>query len=152
MAGIWILFVTHAFWAWVGLAALLLAIEVAMGSGYLLWPAAAAAVVAFATLTGIGAHLPAQLALFAALTIAATLLSRRFMRPENHAGPDINDPLTRLVGHHGHAAGDFHGGQGRVFVDGKEWSAEAEEALADGDRVEVVSVKGGAALRVRASS
>jgi membrane protein implicated in regulation of membrane protease activity len=151
MAAVWELFVTHAFWAWIGLGALLLAVEVALGSGYLLWPAAAAVVVALATLTGAGAALPVQLSLFAVLTIAATLASRRFFRPEARTGPDINDPLTRLVGHHGHAAGDFHGGQGRVFIDGKEWSAEADEALKDGDRVEVTSVKSGAALRVRAA-
>jgi len=41
-------------------------------------------------------------------------------------------------------AGDFQGGQGRVFVDGKEWAAQLEGSgsLSSGMKVVVVSVSG----------
>ena len=37
---------THPFWGWLALGAVLLVTELMTGSGWLLWPAAAAAVVA----------------------------------------------------------------------------------------------------------
>ena len=45
----------------------------------------------------------------------------------------------------------FADGEGRVFVDGKEWSAELEGggALPDGAKVEVAAILGGARLQVR---
>jgi hypothetical protein len=46
--------------------------------------------------------------------------------------------------------GAFASGQGRVFVEGKEWAAEAEgDSPAAGDRVEVTGIQDGASLRVR---
>ena len=65
-------------------------------------------------------------------------------------GGDINDTRTRLTGLDGVAAGDFQGGRGRVFVDGKEWAAqlEGDAALASGMKVIVIGVKG-ACLTVR---
>ena len=72
---------------------------------------------------------------------------------ENLRGHDPNDPLTRLIGHHGEAASSFEGGRGRVFVDGKEWAAElvGDGPLAPGGRIEVVALVGGARLKVRAA-
>ncbi len=144
-------YLNHGFWLWAAVGALLLAIEVAFGSGYLLWAAASAGMVSVFILTGLSPGLPVELAVFAALTIASSLIARRFFPPAPFDGPDINDAARRLAGHRGHAVGAFHRGSGRVFVDGKEWAAEEEGdgALADGDPIEVVSVKDGAALRVR---
>ena len=152
MAEVWRLFADHAFWAWMGLAALLLAVEVLLGSGYLLWPAAAAGVVALLVLTRLSPGLPAELALFALLTIASSLLARRFFRGHGAGGPDINDLQERLIGRRGLAVGAFSGGRGRVFVEGKEWSAHTEDDLAAGDDIEVARVLDGAALLVRRAS
>ncbi len=144
------LYLTHPFWVWIGFAAALLAVEVATGSGWLLWPAAAAAVVS--VLAGFAGVAPAiALLVFALLTILSTLLARRYLpRSVTHHSHDINDQVGRLVGHHGVAVGAFAGGAGRVFIDGKEWAAELDEGegLAAGSRVEVVGVAG-AHLRVR---
>jgi membrane protein implicated in regulation of membrane protease activity len=88
---------------------------------------------------------------FAVLTIASTLLARRYLpRAEAVAGGDINDNIGRLVGHHGSAVAAFAGSKGRVFIDGKEWAAELDdaEALEAGANVEVVGVHG-ARLKVR---
>jgi membrane protein implicated in regulation of membrane protease activity len=145
----------HPFWLWIAFAAALLATEVATGSGWLLWPAASAAVVA--VLAGfVELSLPVALLVFALLTIGSTLLARRYLpRAAAAHGHDINDQVQRLVGHHGVAVAPFRGGAGRVFVDGKEWAAElsdvegveaaepsGEEGIAAGSRVEVVSVAG----------
>jgi hypothetical protein len=145
------LYLAHAFWFWIGLAALFLVFEVMTGSGWLLWPAGSAAVVAFlATFAGLD---PGQAVLvFALLTISSILLARRYL-PKSlfHQRPDdINDSAGRIVGHEGRVVAAFERRCGRVFVDGKEWAAELDEGetLAAGARVEVTGVVG-AQLRVR---
>lgn len=148
------LYQAHAFWTWLGLGAALLAIEVAFGSGWLLWPAASAAVTAavthFARLDP-----PLSITLFSVLTIASTLAARRYL-PRSAAdapGGDINDNIARLVGAEGRAVADFIDGAGRVFIDGKEWAAALDEGVAsDGDRLVVTGISGGSRLQVRRSS
>ena len=146
------LYANHPFWSWLALAAILLALEVVTGSGYLLWPSASAAVTAM--LTGLGLKLPVAVALFAGLTIVTTLVARRYLpKPFRPRGPDINDPSHRIVGHEGRAASAFAGGRGRVFVDGKEWAAELEggDELAAGSGVKVTGLLTGARLKVKAA-
>jgi len=84
-----------------------------------------------------------QLVIFAILTIVTTLAGRHFF-PRAVLGGDINDTRARMAGLDGVAAGDFQGGQGRVFVDGKEWAAQLEGSgsLSSGMKVVVVSVSG----------
>lgn len=152
MNAIYDFYFVHPFWVWLAIGAVLLAAEVSTGSGYLLWPAASAAVVALITLA-FHLGLPFELVTFAGLTVAATILAKRFLpSPFRPTGPDINDPHHRLIGHHGRAAGAFQAGRGRVFVDGKEWAAEleGEGALDSGAPVSVTGVAGGALLRVKA--
>jgi membrane protein implicated in regulation of membrane protease activity len=137
----------HPFALWLAIGAVLLAVEVGTGSGWLLWPAASAAVMGLLGLT-VHLDLMMQLVIFAILTIITTLAGRHFFA---RAGTgDINDTRSRLAGLDGVAAGDFKGGQGRVFVDGKEWAATLEggASLASGMKVVVVAVKG-ACLTVR---
>ena len=144
--------VANPFWVWAALGAGLLACEVAFGSGWLLWPAASAGVVAVLSALRPLDWLPA-VGLFAVLTILTTVLARRFV-PQAAAGAeyDVNDNVARLVGHHGKTVGKFAGRAGRVFIDGKEWAAEldADVALEAGASVEVTGVRG-AHLRVRPS-
>src|SRR5689334_13230107 len=132
----------HPFALWLAIGAVLLAVEVGTASGWLLWPAASAAVMG---LLGLGWHFEfnMQLVVFAILTIVTTLAGRHFF-PRTIGGGDINDTRSRLAGLDGIAAGDFREGRGRVFVDGKEWAAELEGAasLASGMKVIVVGVKG----------
>lgn len=138
------------FWLWAGLAAGLLAAEIATGSGWLLWASASAAVTAVAVAL-LGPSHPTAILIFAALTIASTLLARRYLpRAAEAPGGDINDNVARLIGHRGSAVSTFQQRAGRVFVDGKEWAAELEdgEALDAGASVEVVGVDG-ARLKVR---
>jgi membrane protein implicated in regulation of membrane protease activity len=143
----WLLQSPFALWLAIGGA--LLALEVGTGSGWLLWPAGSAALVG---LIGLVFHfdLTTQLIVFSILTIITTLAGRHFF-PRVSIGADINDTRSRLAGLEGVAAGDFHGGSGRVFVDGKEWAAELDgaTALAAGAKVTVIHVSG-SRLTVRA--
>ncbi|HEY2658308.1 MAG TPA: NfeD family protein [Caulobacteraceae bacterium] len=143
---------SHPFWAWLTTGALLLVFELMSGSGYLLWPAASAGVVALLCMV-LPLGWPAQVLIFVGLTIATTYVGRRYLRPAaSMPGPDVNDKVARLIGRTGEVAHPFSQGRGRVFVDGSEWAADADgdEALIKGARVEVVEVLGGGRLKVRA--
>jgi hypothetical protein len=139
----------NPFALWLAIGGVLLAIEVGTSTGWLLWPAGSAAAMG---LLGLLWHfdLNMQLVIFAVLTIVTTLAGRHFF-PRAVLGGDINDTRTRVAGLDGVAAGDFAGGQGRVFVDGKEWAAQLEgsESLSSGMKVVVVGVSG-SRLTVRA--
>jgi len=139
----------HPFWTWLAVAALLLAVEVATGTGWLLWPAASAFVVGVVGQL-LDPGLLAELGLFAALTIASTLAAKRYLRPVlEPKNPDLNDPLQRLVGQRGQVLSTFERGRGRVFVDGKDWAAETDEPIpAISQEVVVTGVDGGV-LKVR---
>jgi len=138
------IYAAQPFWLWVALGAALLAIEIMTGSGWLLWAAASAGAVAIATALG-DLSFSTALLVFAVLTIASTLLARRYL-PRSLAahGGDINDNVQRLVGRRGDVVHAFRSGAGRVFIDGKEWPAELEDAdrLEAGAHVEVVGVSG----------
>jgi len=144
------LILSHPFWAWMAVGAVFLAVEVATGSGWLLWPAASAAITGLVALV---VPMPAYvaIALFAALTIVTTYIGRRYLRGAKADAPDVNNPAQRIVGHRGEAVADFDGEDGRVFVDGKEWAAvlDGPGPIAAGAKVEVVEVLGGARLKVR---
>ncbi|KRB52054.1 NfeD family protein [Phenylobacterium sp. Root700] len=149
MGGFAEFYVAYGFWVWVAIAAAVLAVEVSTGSGWLLWPAASAAAVAFVSL--ITRNPALEIGLFAVLTIATTLAARRFWPRTASDSKDINDNVARLVGHRGRVATAFVGGAGRVMVDGKEWAAESEDGgvLEIESVVEVVGLSAGTRLRVR---
>ncbi len=145
-------YAAHPLWVWLAFAAVLLSIEVATGSGWLLWAAASAAATGLLTLLGLPLGLAGEIAVFAVLTLVSTLVSRRFFKGGPEQDSDINDQVHRLVGRSGEVARDFVRREGRVFVDGAEWSAESEDdaVLTAGLRVRVIGVTSGARLRVAA--
>lgn len=144
MAWIVDLYATHPFWIWLAIAGLFLVIEVSTGTGWLLWTAACAVVVALLTFIP-GGNAAIHLAVWAVLTIVTTVTARRYL-PKNVSGdgPDINDNVGRLIGRQGTVTESFHNGQGRVFVDGKEWAAVAEDNSAhrSEEKVTIVSAAG----------
>lgn len=144
------LYATHPFWIWLAIAAAFLVAEVSTGTGWLLWPAACAGLLALLTFVLPGSA-AIHLAVWATLTIVTTVTARRFIpRNISGGGPDINDNIGRLVGHQGAVVEAFRNGEGRVFVDGKEWAAVAEDGAAPAldDKVRVVAAEG-SVLRVR---
>jgi inner membrane protein len=152
MAEISSFILSHPLWGWLALGAVFLAIEVMTGSGWLLWPAASAAITGVATLV-IPMGTPAAIAVFGVLTIVTTYVGRRYLVGRRPDAPDLNNPLQRLVGHRGEAVAAFQGEDGRVFVDGKEWSARLDGPgpVSAGAKLEVVEVLDGARLKVRAA-
>ena len=145
------IYLSHPLWVWVGIGAILLAVEVMTGSGWLLWPAACAAVVGLISLTGIDLGFAGSLAVFAVLTIITSLLARRFAPGfSRNDGDDINDRAGGLAGQVGVAASAFADGEGRVLVNGAEWAARLDGGgeAAVGARLQVVRVLDGARLLV----
>ncbi len=139
------------FWIWLAVGVTLLAVEAAFSTEWLLWPAVAAGIVAVVT----ALHLPlggfwGEAALFAVLTVIATLMSRRLIQRVNPADtPDINARDGRLVGQRARVVETFVDGRGRVFVSGAEWAAEIDGGAPPVGESVVVEAVDGARLRVR---
>lgn len=144
------LYTAQPFWFWLALGVALLAIEAALSTEWLLWPAVAAGVVAVLGAIGLKLGFWGEAGLFAVLTIAATAASRRLVRQVNPSdSPDINDRDLRLVGQKARVTENFVGGRGRVFVSGAEWPAEIDGASpVAGDSV-IVESAAGSQLKVR---
>src|ERR1700723_219761 len=145
------IFFDHPFWSWIAVGGIFLIGELMTGSGWLLWPAGAAAVGA-GTTRFVALGWPGELVLFVVVAGVAPFVGRRFLRPAPKAEPDINDPARRLIGQQAETTDNFRAGLGRVFIDGKEWAAELDGGgdLAACSKVEVVEILGGARLKVRA--
>ena len=142
---------THPLWLWLAAGGLLLLGEIVTGSSWLLWPAVCAGFMGVLAALGVDMSVAEQLALWAGLSVATTLASRRLFRRERGEadGDDVN--AVRLLGRSGRAVTAFEGGRGRVLVDGAEWTAELDgaDALPSGARVEVTGQLDAARLRVR---
>ena len=145
-------YVASPFWIWLVLGVILLAVEAAFSTEWLLWPAVSAGVVAVLTAVGVRLGFGIEVLIFAVLTIAFTLLSRRLITRVNPTdSPDINSRDSRLLGQRAQVIQPFVDGRGRVFVSGAEWPAEIEgEPPMVGDSV-VVERTTGSGLKVRAA-
>ncbi|MES2861374.1 MAG: NfeD family protein [Pseudomonadota bacterium] len=144
------IYVAQPFWIWLAIGVILLAIEAALSTEWLLWPAVSAGIVAVLTALGLRFGFAVEVGIFAALTVLATLLSRRLIQRVNPSdSPDINDRDTRLIGQRARVVQAFVEGRGRVFVSGAEWAAEIDGAAPPvGDSV-IVDRLDGPSLRVR---
>ena len=140
------------YWIWLAIGVLLLAVEAAFSTEWLLWPAVAAGIVAVVAALGLPLGVLGEVALFAALTVVATLLSRQLIQRVNPSeSPDINARDSRLVGQRAQVVQGFVDGRGRVFVSGSEWVAEiAGAAPLPGESVIVEAIEG-SKLKVRAA-
>ena len=146
------LYVAQPFWIWLAIGGLLLAVEAMLSTEWLLWPAVSAGIVAVLTAVGFRPGLAAEVAIFALLTVIATVLSRRLVSKANPSGPDVNDRDSRLVGQRARVVEAFVGGRGRVFVSGAEWSAEIEGEAPPAGQDVVVDQVSGSLLKVRAQT
>ena len=143
------LYQSQPFWIWLAFGVLILAVEIAAGTEWLLWPAVSAGVVAVLTAIGLRLGFGVEVAIFAALTLVTTLASRKLLKRVNPGEADINDRNTRLVGQRARVTEAFVNGRGRVFISGSDWLAEIEgDAPPVGDSV-VVEAVAGSKLKVR---
>ncbi|ADL01864.1 hypothetical protein MMB232_02461 [Brevundimonas subvibrioides] len=146
------IYAAQPFWIWLALGVLLLAVEAAFSTEWLLWPAVSAGIVAVLTALGLRLGLPIEVGIFAALTLLSTLLSRALIQRVNPSeSPDINDRDGRLVGQRARVVEAFVGGRGRVFVSGAEWPAEIEGTAPDVGADVIVQSSLGSGLKVRAA-
>lgn len=139
------LYAAQPFWLWLAIGVVLLGIEAAASTEWLLWPAVSAGLTALISALAPNLGLPVEVGVFAALTVVATILSRRLVKRVNPGDqPDINDQALRLIGLRAQVVEPFVDGRGRVFVSGAEWPAEIEDAsaLAPGESVIVESISG----------
>ena len=152
MNGLVDLYAAQPFWIWLAIGVVLLAIEAATSTEWLLWPAVSAGVVAVVTALGLPLGLIGEVLLFAVLTVAATLLSRRLIQRVNPSdSPDINARDSRLIGQRAQVIQAFVDGRGRVFVSGAEWVAEIDGASPLAGESVIVEGFDGPKLRVRAA-
>jgi len=143
---------SQPYWIWLAIGVILLAIEAAFSTEWLLWPAVSAGVVAVVTALGVPLGLLGEVLLFAALTVAATLASRRLIQRVNPTdAPDINARDSRLIGQRAQVTQAFVDGRGRVFVSGAEWIAEIEGAAPLTGESVIVEGFDGPRLKVRAA-
>ncbi|MEP1230129.1 MAG: NfeD family protein [Litorimonas sp.] len=129
---------------WMIFGIVLLGLELATGTTYILWTAAAAILMA-----GIVLVLPIgwglQFVLFFVLSLALLILGHIYVRPRFKGGEpsDLNDRARSMVGQRVKAVSDFEVGKGRVHVGDTQWAAALETGTAKaGDELRILSVKG----------
>jgi membrane protein implicated in regulation of membrane protease activity len=133
---------------WFAIGLLFLVAEVATGTTYLLWPAAAAVVTAAFAVIFPGNPL-AHWAVFAVLTLALTLTGHfyvrgRWLKRKEHIV--LNERAHTLVGQSGMAEAAFVAGVGRVKLDDTAWRATSADEIGAGERVEIVGIEGSTLL------
>jgi membrane protein implicated in regulation of membrane protease activity len=131
---------------WLILGLVLLIAEMASGTTYLLWPAAAAFVTALIAYVGMPNWI--ELTIFALLVIALTYWGRPLVqRLRQREDSTLNERGQALVGTHGVIA-EFANGAGSVKVNDTVWRAISDDALTSGESVQVTAVDG-VTLRVK---
>lgn len=145
------LYTDQPFWIWLAVGVLILGIEITIGTEWLLWPAAAAGVVAVLTALGLPLGVAGEIIVFAVLTVIFTVLARRFIKKVNPSeAADINDRNSRLIGQRAQVTQAFAEGRGRVFISGSEWAAEIDGAQPLAGESVIVEAVSGSRLKVRA--
>jgi membrane protein implicated in regulation of membrane protease activity len=136
---------TMPFWYWWVLAAGLLMIEIATGTTYFLWPAAAAAVTGLADIWPLDGHWRLQLLLFGALTLALTIFATPRVRPLLTRGQvdhlTLNERGAQKIGKRAFVEESFLGGEGKVRFGDTVWLAASEAGLNLEAGAEVVIVR-----------
>jgi membrane protein implicated in regulation of membrane protease activity len=165
------LYLQNPFWVWLAVGAVFVALDIATGTGKLIWPGVAAAALAFINLAQVRLGVPAELGVFVVVSLLGIVLTSGLHLRRPHASPDnalapekkalptpealdqaSQDRTGRLIGRIGRTTGEFVNGVGRVWIDGAEWGAEidaGEDALPPDAPVRVMGVTGGVRLQVR---
>lgn len=133
-------------WHWWALGAVLLAIEIASTTQYLLWPGLAAIVVG--VLKFLDPALDGRLAvfLFAIGSVVATALWKRsaWGRADRNTHATLNERSALYVGRTVKAAETFVNGRGAVLIDDTRWNATVTDGSSPqkGDMLRVLAADG----------
>lgn len=139
-------------WHWWALGAILLAIEIASATQYLLWPGLAA--LAVGVLKFLDPSLDGRLAvfLFAVIAVGATAAWKRsaWGRAERDTHATLNDRSAQYIGRVVKAEENFVNGRGAVRIDDTRWNATVVDGSSPmkGDMLRV-SAADGADLKVQ---
>jgi inner membrane protein len=130
-------------WAWIGLAAVLLAVEIIAPGTFLLWLGLAAAATGAVFLL-VPAGWQMQLAVYAGFSVAGLLVWSRLAARHHQTTTDrpfLNRRGDALLGQEFVLDEAIVAGRGRIRVDDSVWSVSGPD-LASGSRVRVSSVDG----------
>ena len=109
-------------WGLIGVG--LVGLELITGTTYILWPAAAALIVAVCVFI-LPLAWEIQFLLFAVLSIILLFVGHFYLRPlmKSDEPSDTNNPVRTMVGRRVVAFSDFDNGEGRVTVGDTQWKA-----------------------------
>ena len=138
-------------WLWLSAAALLAILEIFLPGIFLVWIAAAAAIVGL-VLAFVDLGFPYQAALFAVLSFLAVYAGRIWYarNPIASADPQLNERASRLIGRTVTVETAIENGKGRVTVGDGVWNASGPDSPA-GSSVVVVAADGTCLTVERAS-
>ena len=133
-------------WMWLAVGAVLLAVEIASTTTYLLWPGIAALLVGLLKFLVPPLNNEICVLLFAVLSVAATIAWKRspWGRAVRHTHATLNERSAQYRGRIVTAASDFIGTDGAVLVDDTRWSARSSDGTSPqkGDKLLVTGADG----------
>lgn len=140
---------THGAWSWVVAGLILLALELVVPGGVLVWLGGAALVTGVLALF-VNIFWPLQFVIFGVLALASIGLWLRFRGPGVASDrPFLNQRANRFIGHEAVLDEPIRDGIGRLALDDTVWRVQGPD-LAAGSRVRVVAADGGL-LKVEAA-
>ena len=145
----------NAMWIWAALGLLLLAVEMATGTFYILWLGISALSVAIALWVFPNIAQALQLAMFAALSISSLAIWKlNYKKHETHSrvgqaqGEEIGRTGTVILACSPNQVGKIHFTQG--LMGAREWAAVSSEPIAKDVEARVIAVEGNQ-LRIQAT-
>ena len=145
----------NAMWIWAALGLLLLAVEMATGTFYVLWLGISALSVAIALWVFPNIAQALQLAMFAALSISSLAIWKlNYKKHETHSrvgqaqGEEIGRTGTVILACSPNQVGKIHFTQG--LMGAREWAAVSSELIAKDVEARVTAVEGNQ-LRIQAT-
>jgi len=134
-------------WSWIVAGLILLALELVVPGGFLVWMGVAGIITGIATML-VPMEWPVQWVLFGALSLIAILIWVRWNRGRQAVGdqPFLNRRAERFIGHEAVLDYPIEGGYGRLALGDTVWRIAGPD-LPSGRRVRVVA-NDGAVLRV----
>jgi membrane protein implicated in regulation of membrane protease activity len=142
-------------WHWLALGVVLLALEIATPTNYLLWPGIAALLIGALKFIVPGLDGIFSIFLFAVLAVASTIVWQKsgFGMATAAAPNNLNARMETYLGRMGTASGDFVAGRGAILLDDTRWTAAVVDGSdpKNGDMLQVTGADG-TVLRVRAST
>jgi len=133
---------THGAWSWVVAGLILLALELVVPGGVLVWLGGAALVTGVLALF-VNIFWPLQFVIFGVLALASIGLWLRFRGPGVASDrPFLNQRANRFIGHEAVLDEPIRDGIGRLALDDTVWRVQGPD-LAAGSRVRIVAADGG---------